>query len=85
MPYKTIILELLEQEPATYDRLKRERKLLVTMERCALCLKQSHIDTQERLARIRPGSSPEQIASEALELALQSVGDYLPKDQPQAA
>jgi hypothetical protein len=31
MPYKTIILELLEDQPATYERLRRQRQLLVTI------------------------------------------------------
>ena len=42
MQYKTIILELLEQRPEIHDQLRKNRKLLPTLEICAHELKTSH-------------------------------------------
>jgi hypothetical protein len=78
MQYKTMILELLQQRPEIHDLLRRERKLLPTMEHYAQELKSSHEAWKERLLALTPGSDPSQIASEALEMALQELQDRLP-------
>jgi hypothetical protein len=67
MQYKTITLALLEAHPA----------LLLTTDRLAIDLKTSHHSWMDRL-RIgnRPGT-PEQIASEALELAIEEIRNRL--------
>jgi hypothetical protein len=77
MPYKTIILHLLEQHPQIRDQLKRDRQMLPTMERYALELKARHEAWKETLSQAMPGSDQSQIASEALELALKEVEDRL--------
>lgn len=78
MHYKTIALELLQQRPELHEQLRTSRRLLPTLENCAQALKDSHVAWQETLARAKPGSDPSQIASEALELAIQNLVDCLP-------
>ena len=77
MQYKTIVLELLQQRPQIHDRLKASRTLLPTTERLAEGLKNSHDEWKNHLRQANPGSSPEQIASEAMELALKELESVL--------
>ena len=78
MQYKTIILELLQQRPQIHEQLRRERKLLPTLEIYAKELKTSHEDAMEQLRQLRPNSEASQISSEALEMALKEMEDRLP-------
>jgi hypothetical protein len=78
MQYKNIVLELLQQRQELHDQLRNYRKLLTTMEKYARELKTSHEAWKETLAQERPGSSQDQIASEALEIALKELEDRLP-------
>lgn len=78
MLYKTIVLEMLEQRTQLHERLRRERKLLTTLENYARELKASHESWKETLSQARPGSDASQISSEAMELALQELADRLP-------
>ena len=84
MQYKTIILELLQQRPQMHDRLRKDRKLLATMELYAKDLKASHEAWKKLLAGLRPGSDPRQTASEALEIALKELEDRLPNESPRS-
>jgi hypothetical protein len=83
MQYKNMILELLKQRPEMHDQLRKERKLLPTMELYARELKTSHEAWKELLTQLRPASDPSQIASEALEMALKEQQDRLPPESPQ--
>ena len=78
MHYKTIVLELLQQDPALYSELQRSKTLLQTVEEHAIALRDMHLSWMGRLAQERPGSDPSQISSAALELALQELRDALP-------
>jgi hypothetical protein len=78
MQYKTIVLELLQQRPEIHNRLRRQRKLLPTMEHYAKELKASHQAWTELLSQMRPGSDRRQVSSEALEIALKELQDRLP-------
>ncbi len=80
MHYKTIVLNLLEDRPRLMRRLKRDRQLLATLETYALELKTSHETWRQELFKTKPGSAPEQLASEALELALADLQDRLPSE-----
>ena len=82
MQYKTIILELLQQRPEMHNQLRKNRKLLLTLERYAKELKTSHQAWKELLSQAKPGSDPSQIASEALEMALKEMEDRLPTESP---
>jgi hypothetical protein len=83
MQYKNIVLQLLEQQPEIYDQLRRQRKVLPTVEHYALELRSLHLAWQEMLTQATPGSNQSQIASEALELALKDLEDRLPSGSPQ--
>jgi hypothetical protein len=78
MLYKTICLGLLEQYPEIYDRLRKDRTLLPTLNRLSSGLKARHQAWKQELA-IRPGSDS-QIASEAMELAVKELEDRLSAD-----
>jgi len=78
MQYKSIVLELLQQRPEIHDQLRKQRKLLSTMERYAKELQTSHRAWIELLAQMRPNSDARQLYSEALEIALGELEDRLP-------
>jgi len=78
MQYKTIIHEMLQNRPEVREQLRKSRKLLPTMELYARELKTSHEAWKQMLGQMRPGSDQNQIASEALEMALKEMEDRLP-------
>lgn len=82
MQYKTIVLELLQQQTKLHEQLRSQRQLLTTLESYALELKTSHEAWKETLSQAKPGSDPSQIASEALEMAIQELKDRLPCEVP---
>jgi hypothetical protein len=82
MQYKTLIHELLQQRPKMHEQLRKDRKLLTTMERYAKELRTSHLAWQDLLSELRPGSDKSQIASEALEIAVKEMEDHLPSESP---
>ena len=84
MQYKTIIHEMLQERPRLRDQLRKSRKLLPTLELYAKELKTSHEAWKEMLIQLRPESDPNQIASEALEMALKEIEDHLPNDSAEA-
>ena len=84
MQYKTIIHELLLARPQMYEQLRKERKLLTTLEIYAMELKESHEAWKEVLASANPGSDPIQVSSEAMEIALKELEDRLPAESPQS-
>ena len=83
MLYKTIVLELLQQRPQMHEQLRKERKLLATLELYAKALKSSHEAWKEQISQLRPGSDPGQVASEAMEMALMELEERLPAESPQ--
>jgi hypothetical protein len=80
MLYKTICLQLLQDRPQLYDQLCRQRQALPTLNRLAAELKTRHEAWKEQLELVHPGSDASQIASEALEIALQELEASLPAD-----
>ena len=82
MQYKTIVLELLRERTELHEQLRQTRRLLPTLETCAMELKASHEAWMETLAKVKPESHPSQIASEALEVALKELEDRLPSEPP---
>jgi hypothetical protein len=78
MQYKTIVLELLKERTEFHEQLRKERKLLPTLELYAKELRTSHQAWKELLTQMRPGSDQTQVASEALEIALKELEDRLP-------
>ena len=81
MQYKTIVHELLLARTELHEQLRLTRRLKPTLETCAKELKASHEDWKERLSQARPASDPNQIASAAMEIAVQELQDRLPSGQ----
>jgi hypothetical protein len=78
MRYKTLVHELLQDRyPALHERLRRERTLLMTLDRLAIELKDAHVAWRNRLRRASPGRDYGQIMSEALELAIEQLQAHL--------
>jgi hypothetical protein len=84
MQYKTIALEILQERTELHEQLRRERKLLTTMEFYSKELKASHEAWKEQLAQAKPGSDASQILSEAFEMAMKELEDRLPNYLPKA-
>lgn len=83
MRYKTIVLELLkDQYPALHEKLRQERKLLATLDRLAMELKDAHVAWMNELRRASPDCDFAQIANEALELAIDHLQGDLPPELP---
>jgi len=82
MQYKTIVLELLEQRAQYHETLRRQRQLLATLEAFAEELKSFHEKRKAQLRHNKPQSDPAQIASEALELAIDDLTSQLPAERP---
>jgi hypothetical protein len=82
MQYKMIVLEMLEQRPEMHEQLRQQRQLLPAMEFYASELKALHEAWKKQLSQRRPDSDESQIASEALEIALQELEDSLPPEWP---
>lgn len=82
MHYKTIVLGLLQDRPGLHRSLQASGMLLSTLDRHASELKASHEAWMGRLSQARPGNDPVQIASEALEIALEELGRRLPSGSP---
>lgn len=74
----TIVLELLQDSPELYERLRSTKRLLPAMDAYAIDLKASHEAWKSAIALRRPGSDPAQVASEALELAIEDLKARLP-------
>lgn len=77
MHYKTIVLELLEQQPALHDRLKSSNALLSTMNQLAVLLRDLHHEILANLFQASPHESPTLLSSEALELATHQLQQSL--------
>jgi hypothetical protein len=83
MHYKTIVLEFIqEQHPKLHDKLRASRTLLSAVNLQAAALKRYHETWMDRLSQAKPDSDQSQIASEALELALEDLREDLPSESP---
>jgi hypothetical protein len=80
MLYKTIILELIQDRPELYERLRSTKRLLPTVDAYAIDLRASHETWKGTIGRQRPESDPTRISSEALELAIEEIRDRLPSE-----
>jgi hypothetical protein len=83
--YKTIILELLqEQYPSLHEQLRQERLLLQAVNDYATALRSAHLRWMDELRQANPGLDPLRISSEALEMALHDLQGALPCESPPA-
>ncbi|MDE2506939.1 MAG: hypothetical protein KGM43_06995 [Planctomycetota bacterium] len=89
MHYKTIVLELLqEQYPILHELLRQERTLPISLDEYASQLKTAHLAWIDELRRASPETSPRQTSGEALELAIEHLRGLLPcesaADEPES-
>jgi hypothetical protein len=77
MHYKTVVFELLQEHPKLLERLRRTRTLPLSLERYAVELQNWHEAWKGRLSMAKPGDDENQIAREALEIALIELKDFL--------
>jgi type II secretory pathway component PulM len=82
MQYKTIAMELIGQRSQLHEKLKRERKLLSTMETIARELKTSHEAISQDLAMEQPQMEASLISSQAMEMALTEMEARMPPVSP---
>jgi len=73
MPYKTIILELLQRSPQLHEQLRHGRMLLAATESLATALKTRHETLKNELATTKPELDPTQAASAAMEIAVREM------------
>ncbi len=77
MPYKTIILELLESNPQLHEQLRRNRVLAQVLESCAIALKVRHEILKDQLSTTNLNTGPNQIRSMAMEIGVQEMENRL--------
>lgn len=77
MHYKTITLELIQEQPGLFRSLYLNRRILPALDAYAAELKSRHEAWQQALKQDRPESHATQIASEALELAIEDLRGLL--------
>jgi hypothetical protein len=82
MQYKTIILELIQEQPGLYEQLRSSKRLLPAIDVYAIELRDSHELWKERLVQANPISDPRQVASEAMELAIEEIQHRLRSVSP---
>jgi len=75
--YKTITLEMIEQNQPLYNHLRRCRTLLTTMEQAAVELRTSHREWISRLKISGATGTAEQLSADAMELALAELKERL--------
>jgi hypothetical protein len=84
MQYKTICLELIQQRPMLHEQLRSTRTLLSTLDQYATELKASHDAWTDRYSEANPGRDRSQMASVALEMAIQELQERMPAESPPA-
>ena len=77
MHYKTIVLELLQQQPALHEELRSSNCLLSAMNQLAVLLRDLHHQTLADLRRLRSSESQPLLSSEAMELATHQLQQSL--------
>ena len=73
MRYKTIVLELLEQDLELRSRVRSLPGLPAELDRYATELRRLHAAWTDLLRSIRPESDPGRVSGEALELAVENL------------
>jgi hypothetical protein len=82
--YKTIALELIQEQPELYERLRSSKRLLPAMDAYAIDLKAIHEEWMNMIRHQSPDSDPSQIASETLEIAVLVLRGLLRSESEQS-
>ncbi len=79
--YKTICLELLQnQHPTLHEQLRQQRMLLQALTDYSYALKARHDHWKTEFRQANPDRDPAQISSEALEMAIEDLRASLPPE-----
>ena len=82
MHYKTIVLELLQEDYQTlHEKLRAKRQLLEAVNVFAAHLKTRHEFWMEELGQRRMGTDTSQLSSSALEVAVEEFRNALPAER----
>jgi hypothetical protein len=85
MRYMTIVQELIQDQfPTLHQQLKANRTLLATVEDYASALKARHEHWKNEFRLANPDRNPAQIASDALEMAIEDLQASLPPESSTA-
>jgi hypothetical protein len=82
--YKTIVLELIQEQPELYEQLRSTKRLLPAVDAYAIDLRSLHEAWQKAIALTRPALDPGQSAAEALEMAIEDLQERLPSASSKA-
>ena len=77
MQYKTIILELIQQNEPLHDRLRSNRSLLATVDRLAAQLKAEHEIYLNEMTMQEPTASRPAASQQAFEMAIKEAQEQL--------
>ncbi len=77
MYYRTIVLELLQEQTTLHERLRESQTLMQAVDRCAAHLKSRHEFWITELRHSKTAMHQSQLSSSALELAIQEFRDDL--------
>jgi hypothetical protein len=77
MQYKTIILELIQQNEPLHDRLRSQRNLLTTVDRLAAQLKADHETYLNEMTMQEPAASWPAVSQQAFEMAIKEAEEQL--------
>jgi hypothetical protein len=77
MQYKTIILELIQQNETLHDRLRSNRSFLATVDRLAAQLKADHETYLNEMAMQEPAASRPAVSQQAFEMAIKEAEEQL--------
>ncbi len=80
MMYKTIVLDLIQEQPELHEQLRASRTLLQTLDTLAGELKASHEAWTERYCEANPGQDRRQIAAETMEPAIEELRARMPSE-----
>jgi hypothetical protein len=82
MPYQTMILALLAEQPMRFQQLRTSQTLRSTAQQLAHDLKTRHQHWIATLQRANPQQTPTQITNAALEIAVEELRTALQNDSP---
>jgi hypothetical protein len=81
--YKTIVLELLQdQYPRLHQQLRARGLLLQAVDDYATAMRTIHRAWIDEIRTANPGLDPIQVSAEALEMTLRDFQDALPSESP---
>ncbi|MFN8707414.1 MAG: hypothetical protein ACK526_13510 [Planctomyces sp.] len=85
MHYKTIVMELINDQPELLSTLRESRTLLPSIERWAVLLRSQHLALIDEYLRQTSGVTANEVSSQAMEVAVEQIREQfmrIPESQP---